>query len=100
MGTSQVVIVTGSSSGFGRLISETLARQGHTVFASMRDVAGKNADKAAELQAFAEKESLTLDVLDLDVTDDRSVEHAIEQVIAQAGRIDVVVNNAGVSYRG
>lgn len=100
MTTSQVVIVTGSSSGFGRLISETLARQGHTVFASMRDLAGKNADKAAELQAFAEKEKLTLHALDLDVTDDGSVERAIEQVIAQVGRVDVVVNNAGVLYRG
>src|ERR1051326_5407752 len=100
MVTSQVFIVTGSSSGFGRLISETLARQGYTVFASMRDIAGKNADKAAELRTFAEKENLTLHILDLDVTNDGSVERAIEQVIAQAGRIDVVVNNAGVLYRG
>ena len=50
MSTDQSVLVTGSSSGMGRSISETLARQGHTVFATMRNVAGKNARAAAELR--------------------------------------------------
>jgi NAD(P)-dependent dehydrogenase (short-subunit alcohol dehydrogenase family) len=66
----------------------------------MRDIAGKNAAVAAELQAVAEKEKLNLHTLDLDVTDDGSVEHAVQQVIDKVGRIDVVVNNAGISYHG
>ena len=100
MNTPQVVIVTGSSSGFGRLISETLARHGHTVFASMRDADGRNTANAAELRTLADKEGLTIHVLDLNVTDDQSVKLAIQQVIEKTGRIDAVVNNAGISYRG
>jgi NAD(P)-dependent dehydrogenase (short-subunit alcohol dehydrogenase family) len=96
----QTLLVTGSTSGFGRLMVETLARQGYTVFAGMRDVAGKNAPAAEALRQGAEREQLALYVVDLDVTDDASVEQAIDAIIGTTGRIDVVVNNAGVSYSG
>ena len=96
----QTLLVTGSTSGFGRLMVETLARQGYTVFAGMRDVAGKNAPAAEALRQGAEREQLALHVVDLDVTDDASVEQAIDAIIGTTGRIDVVVNNAGVSYSG
>ncbi len=100
MNPSQVILITGSSNGFGRLSAETLARQGHTVFASLRDSAGRNAPKRDQLQNLATQQNLALHVIDLDVTDDASVERAVAQVIDQAGRIDVLVNNAGVMYGG
>jgi NAD(P)-dependent dehydrogenase (short-subunit alcohol dehydrogenase family) len=97
---TQTILVTGSTSGFGRLMVETLARQGHTVFAGMRDVAGKNAPAAEAVRQFAEREQLVVQVVEVDVTDDASVERAIDAIIGTTGRIDVVVNNAGVSYSG
>ena len=65
----KVILVTGSSNGIGRLTVETLARQGHTVYASMRDANGKNAAVALELQQLAKDENLDLTVIELDVTD-------------------------------
>jgi len=94
------VLVTGSSTGFGRLISTTLAQRGYTVFASMRDINGRNRDRAAELEELRRKENLRLHVVELDVNDDRSVEQAVERVARDAGTIDVVVNNAGIGYWG
>jgi NAD(P)-dependent dehydrogenase (short-subunit alcohol dehydrogenase family) len=77
MDSKQVVLITGSSSGFGKLFAETLARQGHTVFATMRDPDGRNAANASEIRALAERESLPLHVLELDVTNDVSVGQAV-----------------------
>src|SRR2546427_3190998 len=71
MNSKQVVLITGSSTGFGRLFAETLARKGHTVFATMRDPGGRNAKNASEIRTLAEKESLPIHVLELDVTEDR-----------------------------
>ncbi|GHO83222.1 SDR family oxidoreductase [Dictyobacter formicarum] len=95
---AQTILVTGSTSGFGRLMVETLARQGYTVFAGMRAMAGKNAPVAEELRALAEREHLALHIIEIDVTDDSSVEQAIESLIGITGRLDVVVNNAGMAY--
>ena len=95
MSSNQVVMVTGASTGFGRLISEALARKGHTVFATMRDPAVRNAKNASEIRALAGKENLKLEVLELDVTDESSVERAVHACVGQAGRIDVAINNAG-----
>jgi NAD(P)-dependent dehydrogenase (short-subunit alcohol dehydrogenase family) len=100
MNTPQAIIVTGSTSGFGRLTAQTLARQGHEVFAGIRASQGKNSAATAELQALAAREGLSLRVVELDVTDDASVEAAVRDVVATAGRLDVVVNNAGAFYRG
>jgi NAD(P)-dependent dehydrogenase (short-subunit alcohol dehydrogenase family) len=86
--SKQVVIITGASTGFGRLMAEALAKRDYRVFATMRGVNGKNASAARELRALA-------DVVELDVTDDASVERAVAHVIAAAGRVDVLVNNAG-----
>ena len=100
MDSKQVVLITGSSTGFGRLIAETLARRGHTVYATMRDPGGRNAKNAGEIRALAKRESLPLHVLEMDVTDDASVERAVDTAAEQAGRIDVAINNAGYALVG
>jgi NAD(P)-dependent dehydrogenase (short-subunit alcohol dehydrogenase family) len=100
MNSKQVVLITGSSTGFGRLFAETLARKGHTVFATMREPGGRNAKNAAEIRTLAEKDSLPIHVLEMDVTDDASVERAVDAAIAKAGRIDVAINNAGYNLSG
>src|SRR5260370_20022034 len=100
MNSKQVVFITGSSTGFGRLFADTLARKGNTVFATMRDPGGRNAKNASEIRALAEKDSLPIRVLELDVTDDASVERAVDAAIAKAGRVDVAINNAGYYVSG
>lgn len=92
---SKVVLITGTSSGFGNLTAKTLAADGHKVYATMRDSEGKNAEKAKSLN---EVENVT--VLDLDVTDESSVNNAVAKVIEAEGKIDVVVNNAGIVGAG
>jgi NAD(P)-dependent dehydrogenase (short-subunit alcohol dehydrogenase family) len=100
MNSKQVVLITGSSTGFGRLFTETLARKGHMVFATMRDLGGRNAKNASEIRTLAQKESLPVHVLEMDVTDDASVERAIDAAVSKAGRLDVVINNAGYFLTG
>lgn len=100
MNSSQVILISGSSSGFGRLTVETLARQGHRVWAGIRNPTGRNSAVAEALHAFAATVSGTIHTVDLDVTDDASITRAIERVIATSGRLDVVVNNAGVGAFG
>jgi NAD(P)-dependent dehydrogenase (short-subunit alcohol dehydrogenase family) len=93
---SKNIIVTGSNSGFGRLTAQTLARDGHTVFATMRGVAGRNAKGAAELTAWARDGGHPLHVVELDVTDTGSVAAAVRRVADTThGSVDVLVNNAG-----
>jgi NAD(P)-dependent dehydrogenase (short-subunit alcohol dehydrogenase family) len=100
MNSGQVIVVTGASTGFGRLIAETAARKGYRVFATMRNVNGKNAPAARELRDIAERESLWLRAIELDVTNDGSVERAVNEIISEAERIDVLVNNAGYGLMG
>ncbi len=100
MSSDQAVLITGTSTGFGRLAAETLARRGYHVFASMRDIAGRNAKAAEELRTLAQRENLRLQVLELDVSNDASVETAVSQALATAGRIDTVINNAGLASSG
>lgn len=94
------VLITGCSSGFGYEAAKTLASRGHTVYATMRGVDGKNADVAQELRAFADDEGVDLHVAELDVTSDSSVRSTVDGMLAEAGHIDVVVNNAGQMYVG
>lgn len=92
---SKVILVTGTNSGFGWLIARTLAGAGHRVYATMRDTAGKNAGKAAELGALP-----NITVQDVTLTEDASVKAAIDKILSTEGRLDVLVNNAGYSAVG
>jgi len=93
---TSTVLITGASTGFGRDASERLARRGHRVFATMRDVDGRNAIHRNALQDLAAREKLWLRVIELDVTSDDSVQRAVDTALREAGYLDVVINNAGV----
>lgn len=86
------VVITGSSSGFGKLMAETLAKAGHAVYATMRGTNAKNALAAKSLAA----SNSSIHVVEMDVTNDSSVQQAIDSIAKSCGgAIDVVVNNAG-----
>ena len=87
----KVILITGTNSGFGWLAVNSCAALGHKVYATMRDTKGRNADKAKELV-----KQPNIEVLDVDVTNGKSVTDAINAIIKKDGKIDVVVNNAGV----
>jgi NADP-dependent 3-hydroxy acid dehydrogenase YdfG len=90
----KVIVITGTSTGFGALMVKTFDKAGHTVVATMRNVKGKNAQFAEQLEALP-----NTSVVDLDVSDDASVKKAIREILAKHGKIDVLINNAGV-YSG
>lgn len=92
---NKIILITGASSGFGRLTAETLARAGHTVYASMRHTTGRNAPVVAEMAALSKDEGVDLRTVDMDVQSQASVDAAVATVIADTGRIDVLVHNAG-----
>ncbi|MGF0175514.1 SDR family oxidoreductase [Streptomyces sp. Marseille-Q5077] len=90
-----VVLVTGASSGFGALTARALADAGHTVYAGMRQTTGRNAPAVADARTYADQHGVALRAVELDVSGQESVDAAVAQVTAEAGRIDVVVHNAG-----
>lgn len=91
----QVILITGASSGFGLLTARALAEAGHTVYASMRDLAGANAGRSQEVLAEAKERGIDLRTVELDVTSEASAESAISTVMARDGRLDVLIHNAG-----
>ena len=86
----KVAVVTGTSSGIGFETSLALAREGYFTYATMRDIT-----KSDKIKETAQKENLKINVLELDVDDEKSVKSAIAQILDQKQRIDVLVNNAG-----
>ncbi len=96
----RVIVVTGAATGFGRLAAELLARSGHIVYATMRDMEGRNKVHAADIKATASKERLELIPWELDVGSEKSAVDAAQAIEARQGRIDVVVNNAGMLVIG
>jgi len=90
-----VAVVTGSSSGIGFETSLLLAKNGFFTYATMR-----NLDKSNKIIDFKLKEKLPLEVLELDVTDDKSVKEAIEMIANEQGKVNVLVNNAGYALVG
>ncbi|AXY74525.1 SDR family NAD(P)-dependent oxidoreductase [Paraflavitalea soli] len=91
----KIIFITGTSTGFGKLMTITLSKAGHTVIAGMRGTTGKNAAVAAELAALPH-----VFVEEIDITSDDSVNQAISNTLAKHGRIDVLVNNAAVAGFG
>jgi NADP-dependent 3-hydroxy acid dehydrogenase YdfG len=91
---TKTILITGTSSGFGRDTAEKLARDGYRVFAAMRDIAGRNRRHADALR------SQKIGVVELDVTDDGSIDRAVASILAEAGKISVLVNNAGIASVG
>ena len=92
---TMTALVTGASSGFGAMIARDLAGAGHIAYASMRDTAGKNAGKVQECAAFASEHGVDLRTIQLDVQDEVSIKSAIDAIIDEHGRLDVLVHNAG-----
>lgn len=90
-----VIVVTGASSGFGALTARALADAGHIVYAGMRETTGRNAPQVAKAAEYAAQHKVDLRTVELDVASDASVEAGIAAIIAEAGRLDVVMHNAG-----
>ena len=90
----KVILITGASSGFGRLTALAMLAKGHTVYASMRNINGKNAPVAQELSRAGAS------VIELDVTDGHSIHTAINTLTSKEDKLDVLINNAGVAAAG
>ncbi len=97
---AKTILITGASSGFGRDTALTLGREGYRVYASMREPTGCNRNKAESLVSEATKEKLPLKIIELDVTSTDSVNRAVAGIVAEAGRVDVLINNAGYATAG
>lgn len=91
----QVILITGASTGIGKLTARALAAAGHTVYASMRDTLGRNAPRVLELRDHAFAHGLDIRSLELDVLSQSSCDAAIAAIVAEQGRLDVIVHNAG-----
>ena len=91
----KTVLVTGASSGFGAMIARALARAGHTVFASMRDLEAHEGRPVAEIEALNAAEGLAIVPVALDITSEASVSAAVEFIANRTPRLDVVIHNAG-----
>ncbi|MBR0556253.1 SDR family oxidoreductase [Ciceribacter sp. L1K23] len=91
----KTILITGASSGFGAMMARTLARAGHRVYASMRDLKAHDGKPVAEIEALVAAENLKLLPIELNVTSDHSTETAIARITEEAGGLDVLIHNAG-----
>ncbi|RDI35122.1 SDR family oxidoreductase [Lentzea flaviverrucosa] len=96
----KVIVVTGASSGFGALTVRRLALAGHAVYAGMRETSGRNLAAVADLDAFGSDNKADVHAVELDVQSQESADAAIESIIREQGRLDVVVHNAGHMVTG
>jgi len=92
---SQIILVTGASSGFGLMTARELAQAGHTVYASMRETQGRNSPRVAEIAQWSRDNKADLRTVELDVQSDTSPAAAVAHILQDAGRLDVIVHNAG-----
>ncbi|MDT7663405.1 MAG: hypothetical protein QOD04_2961, partial [Pseudonocardiales bacterium] len=97
---SKTILISGASSGFGALTARLLADAGHTVYAGMRDVTGRNAEAAKAAAAYSAEHSVTLRPVELDVSSDDSAAAAVATVLSEREHLDVLVHNAGHMVTG
>jgi NAD(P)-dependent dehydrogenase (short-subunit alcohol dehydrogenase family) len=93
--SSKVILITGASSGFGAMTARALADAKHAVYAGMRDIGGRNTEAAAAARAYSGAHGVALHPVEMDVSDQVSVDAAVGSVLDAEGRIDVVIHNAG-----
>jgi NAD(P)-dependent dehydrogenase (short-subunit alcohol dehydrogenase family) len=91
----KTILISGASSGFGAMTARALADAGHTTYASMRDIDGHSKNAAAEAATYAREHDVDLRTVEMDVSDQLSVDSAVAEVLGEAGRLDVLVHNAG-----
>jgi NAD(P)-dependent dehydrogenase (short-subunit alcohol dehydrogenase family) len=92
---SKTILISGASSGFGALTAHALADAGHVVYAGMRGLTGHNAAAAAEAKQYSDEHHVDLRAVELDVSTEESVQQAVRTVIAEQGKLDVLIHNAG-----
>jgi NAD(P)-dependent dehydrogenase (short-subunit alcohol dehydrogenase family) len=97
---SKTILISGASSGFGALTARLLADAGHTVYAGMRNVTGRNAEAAKAAAAYSAEHSVTLRPVELDVSSDDSAAAAVATVLSEREHLDVLVHNAGHMVTG
>lgn len=97
---SKTIVITGAGSGFGALSARALAGRGHTVYAGMRDTAGRNAERVEEAAAYAAEHGVDLRTVELDILSQESCDAAVAKIVDDQGRLDVVVHNAGHMVTG
>lgn len=100
MADKKVILVTGAGSGIGRAVAEVLARAGHCVYASMRSVADLNKARAEAFAQLSSAQQIDLRTVELDVLSGSSCRAAVDRILFEQGRLDVVVNNAGMLMVG
>ncbi len=91
----QVILITGASSGFGALAARALAKAGHVVYASMRETTGRNTPQVEAVAKFARENAVDLRAVELDVASESSASAGVGTILADTGRLDVVIHNAG-----
>ncbi|MBA0048553.1 MULTISPECIES: SDR family NAD(P)-dependent oxidoreductase [Mycobacteriaceae] len=97
---SKIIIISGASSGFGALSARALADAGHTVYAGMRDTGGHNTAQVTAAAQYAQDHRVDLRTVELDVSSQESADGAVASVLADSGRLDVVIHNAGHMVTG
>lgn len=93
--SGNVILITGASSGFGAMTARALADAKHVVYAGMRDIGGRNTEAAAAARAYSEEHRVALRPVEMDVSDQASVDAAAGSVLDAEGHIDVIIHNAG-----
>ena len=97
---SKVIVISGAGSGFGALSARALADAGNTVYAGIRETTGRNAGRVAEVQGYADEHGVDLRTVELDVSSQDSVDAGVARIVEEAGRLDVVIHNAGHMVNG